>query len=111
MQSCYFDEERQIDEAGAALIKAVGIYAPGSYVRLTSGEVAVVVKRGTNSTMPKVAVLINRQGMVAAEPFVRDTSQTEFRITNSLRYQEVKVNISLERLLNLTKFSPSDRAF
>jgi len=111
MQSCYFDEERQIDEAGAALIKAAGIYAPGSYVRLTSGEIAVVVKRGINSTMPKVAVLINRQGMVTAEPFVRDTSQTEFRITNSLRFQEVKVNLSLERLLSLTKYSASDRGF
>lgn len=33
MQASYFDENRQIDEAGAALIKAVGIYSPGSFVR------------------------------------------------------------------------------
>ncbi|MGI9135419.1 MAG: HD-GYP domain-containing protein, partial [Rhodoferax sp.] len=52
MQACYFDENRTIDETGAALIKAVGIYQPGSFVRLTSDEIAVVVKRGLNTTTP-----------------------------------------------------------
>ena len=28
MQACYFDENRQIDPAGAALIKTVGTYSP-----------------------------------------------------------------------------------
>lgn len=111
MQACYFDENRQIDEAGAALIKAVGIYSPGTYVRLANGEIAVVVKRGLNSTMPRVAVLINRQGMATGEPMVRDTSQTDFRITAGVRYQDIKVSHSLERLLQLTKSSATDRAF
>lgn len=111
MQSCYFDENRQIDEAGAALIKAVGIYSPGTYVKLVNGETAVVVRRGLNSTTPKVAVLINRQGMATGVPMVRDTSQPEFRIASGLRYQDIKVNHSLERLLLLTKSSATDRAF
>jgi HD-GYP domain-containing protein (c-di-GMP phosphodiesterase class II) len=111
MQACYFDENRQIDEAGAALIKAVGIYSPGTYVRLANGEIAVVVKRGLNSTMPKVAVLINRQGMATGEPMLRDTSQTEYRIAAGVRYQDIKVNHSLERLLPLTKYNATDRAF
>ena len=111
MQACYFDENRQIDEAGAALIKAVGIYSPGTYVKLVNGETAVVVRRGVNSTTPKVAVLINRQGMATGVPMVRDTSQPEFRIASGLRYQDIKVNHSLERLLLLTKSSATDRAF
>ena len=109
MQSCYFDENKQIDEAGAALIKAVGIYSPGSFVRLTSNEIAVVVKRGLNTTMPKVAVLINRQGMATGEPMLRDTSVAEFRIVASVPHREVKVNHSLERLLPLTKNTAADR--
>jgi HD-GYP domain-containing protein (c-di-GMP phosphodiesterase class II) len=111
MQACYFDENQQIDEAGAALIKAVGIYSPGTYVRLVNGEVAVVVRRGLHGTMPKVAVLINRQGMATGEPMLRDTSQADYRIASSLRHQEIKVNHSLERLLQLTKSSATDRAF
>ena len=55
MQACYFDENRQVDEAGAALIKAVGIYQPGSFVRLATDEVGVVVRRRQNTSTPRVA--------------------------------------------------------
>jgi len=109
MQSCYFDEHRQIDEAGAALIKAVGIYSPGTYVRLATQEVAVVVRRGHNTTMPRVAVLINRQGMPTGEPIVRDTSQPDYRILASVPFRDVKVNQSLARMLALTRPSGYDR--
>ncbi|OQW87823.1 MAG: hypothetical protein BWK72_10935 [Rhodoferax ferrireducens] len=109
MQSCYFDENRQIDEAGAALIKAVGIYSPGTYVKLTSLEIAVVIKRGLNTTMPKVAVLVNRQGMPTGEPILRDTSQADYRITASVPFREVRVSHSLERLMALTRQVPADR--
>jgi HD-GYP domain-containing protein (c-di-GMP phosphodiesterase class II) len=109
MQSCYFDENREIDEAGAALIKAVGVYSPGTYVRLNSQEIAVVVKRGANTTMPKVAVLINRQGMPTGEPMLRDTSLADYRIVASLPFREVKVKPPLDRLLAMTRQVNSDR--
>lgn len=109
MQSCYFDENKQIDEAGVALIKAIGIYSPGTFVRLVNTEIAVVVKRGLNTTMPKVAVLVNRHGMATGEPMLRDTSQADYRIVASVPHREVKVNHSLERLLPLTKNTASDR--
>ena len=109
MQSCYFDENKTIDEAGAALIKAVGIYTPGSYVRLTNKEIAVVVRRGLNTTMPKVAALINRHGMPTGEPALRDTSQAEYRIVASVPRREVKLNHNLDRLLALTKATAADR--
>lgn len=109
MKACYFDETQQMDEAGAALIKAVGIYSPGSYVRLATNEVAVVIKRGANTTTPRVAILINRNGMPTGELIVRDTSKREFRIVTGLPQREVKVQINLERLLQLTKAPISDR--
>ena len=109
MQACYFDEERKIDEAGAALIKAVGIYSPGSFVKLASNEIAIVIRRGANTTTPRVAILVNRSGMPTGELIVRDTSQRDFRITASVPHREVKVKINLERLLALTATAPSDR--
>lgn len=111
MQACYFDENRQIDEAGAALIKAVGIYTPGTYVRLMTREIAVVIRRGLNTTMPRVAVLINRDGLPTGEPIVRDTSLAEFRILSSLPYRDVKVHLGLERLLALTLQFNNDRSW
>jgi HD-GYP domain-containing protein (c-di-GMP phosphodiesterase class II) len=109
MQACYFDENRQVDEAGAALIKAVGIYQPGTFVRLATDEVAMVVKRGVNTTTPRVAVLINRSGLPTVEPTIRDTSLREHRIVASVPHREVKVTVNLERLLPLTAALGSDR--
>lgn len=109
MQACYFDENRQIDEAGAALIKAVGIYSPGSFVRLATEEVAVVIKRGANTTTPRVAILVNRNGMPTGELIVRDTSRREYRIVTGVAHRDVKVQLNLERLLVLTKAPISDR--
>ena len=109
LQACYFDENRQIDEAGAALIKAVGVYSPGSLVRLANNEVGVDVRRGANTTTPRVAILVNRDGMPSAEHVLRDTSQRELRITSSVARHDCKVQINLERLLTLTSGVASSR--
>jgi len=109
MQACYFDENRQVDEAGAALIKAVGIYQPGSFVRLATDEVGVVVRRRQNTSTPRVAVVVNRSGMPTGEPIVRDTSAREHRIVASVPHREVKVKINLERMLPLTATTATDR--
>jgi ribosomal protein S16 len=109
MQACYFDENREVDDAGAALIKAVGIYQPGSFVRLATDEIAVVIKRGINTSTPRVAVLVNRSGLPTVEPTIRDTSLREYRIVASVAHRDVKVQINLERLLPLTAAPASDR--
>ena len=102
MKAIYFDENHKVDEAGAALIKAVGIYSPGSYVRLNSEEVAMVVRRGANTTTPLAAVIVNRKGMPQIELTVRDTAQAEFKVTASIPHDGVKVKPNLNRLLPLT---------
>jgi len=111
MQACYFDENKEVDEAGAALIKAVGIYQPGAYVKLATEEVAVVVRRGANTSTPRVAVVLNRSGMPTGEHAVRDTSSKEFRVVASVPHSLVKVKIQLERLLPLTQTLASDRSW
>ena len=110
MQAIYFDENRDTDEAGAALIKAVGVYSPGSLVRLTNQEVAVVVRRGANTSMPRVAVLVNRNGIPTGEHALRDTSVREFRIASGVAPTDCKVQIQLDRMLSLTVGpAPSNR--
>jgi HD-GYP domain-containing protein (c-di-GMP phosphodiesterase class II) len=102
MQASYFDENRQVDEAGAALIKAVGIYSPGSFVKLQTDEIAIVVRRGANTTTPRVAVMVNREGMPVGEPIIRDTSLRDYRIVASVPHRDMKVQINLQRMLTLT---------
>jgi HD-GYP domain-containing protein (c-di-GMP phosphodiesterase class II) len=101
LQAAYFDEKRQVDEAGAALVKVVGVYPPGSFVRLANNEVAAVIKRGANTTTPKVAVLINKSGIPTGEPIVRHTGLADYRISASLLHREVKIHFDLSRMLLL----------
>jgi len=109
MQACYFDENKQVDEAGAALIKAIGIYPPGTFVRLATNEIAIVVRRGSNTSTPRVAVVINRTGIPTVEPTVRDTALKEYRVVASVAHREIKVQIKLDRMLALTHSQPTDR--
>jgi HD-GYP domain-containing protein (c-di-GMP phosphodiesterase class II) len=109
MQACYFDENKQVDEAGAALIKAVGIYQPGSFVKLATQEVAVVVRRAANTSTPKVAVMVNRDGIASAQPMIRDTSMKEYRVVASIPRQDIKIQLNLGRMLPLTQQAASDR--
>ncbi len=101
MQACYFDEKQHVDEAGAALIKAVGVYSPGVYVRLANGEVAVVIRRSANTTAPRVAVIINRDGMPMGEMIVRETNMPTTKIIAHVPHREVRVLVQLEKLLGL----------
>ena len=109
MQASYFDENKAIDDAGAALIKTVGVYSPGSFVRLATGEIGVVVRRGLNAATPKVAVLVNREGMPTLENSTRDTSQPAYHISASVSQRDVRIKINLERLMPLTLPTASDR--
>jgi HD-GYP domain-containing protein (c-di-GMP phosphodiesterase class II) len=99
MQAIYFDDNKQIDPAGAALIKAVGIHSPGSFVQLETGEVAIVIKRGQVTTTPKVLVLVNGEGIALSRFIVRDTALPGHRVARAMERSEVKVSINLERIL------------
>lgn len=99
MQMSYFDEDKNVDEAGGAMIKALGIYPPGAYVKLASNEVAIVLKRGPTAATPKVAVLLNREGMPTGQLISRDTLQPAYKIAGIVARKEVRVQVPLERLL------------
>lgn len=100
-QAAYLDEHRQADEAGAAVVKATGIYPPGSYVQLANAEVAVVLKRGRRANEPMVASIVSRHGSTLAEPALRDTQRAPYRVTAGIAPHDVRVRLSLERLLKL----------
>lgn len=100
-QAAYLDENKQADEAGAALIKAIGIYPPGCLVRLASGEIAVVLKRGRAANAPLVASVIGKSGTPLTEPAVRDTRLQTQVVTATLARHEINVRLSLERLIRL----------
>jgi hypothetical protein len=52
-------------------------------------------------------VVLNRSGLPNAELSLRDTSRAEWRVTSGVPAKEVKVNVSLARLLPLTRLPES----
>jgi HD-GYP domain-containing protein (c-di-GMP phosphodiesterase class II) len=100
-QAAYLDENKQADEAGAAIVKALGIYPPGCLVRLANGEVAVVLKRGRAANAPLVASVIGKGGTPLGEPAVRDTRLQSQAVTGSVAPHELRMRLNLERLSRL----------
>lgn len=98
-RAVYMDELGQPDEAGAALIKAVGLYPPGAIVRLASGEVGIVLKRGHSASEPLVASLLGKSGAPLSEPVTRDTRLAAQTISASLAPHELKLHVNLTKLV------------
>jgi len=100
-KAAYVDERRQPDEAGAAIVKATGIYPPGSYVRLANNEVAIVLRRGSRANEPQVASVLSRSGTLLGEPALRGSGQPQYAVAAGVAPQEVRLRLNLERLLRL----------
>lgn len=76
----------------ALLIKELGIYPPGSFVRLANREIAVVTHRPQEgSNQPRVAAVRNANGEVYGEPLPRNTRQSEYAITEAVSVKEAGV--------------------
>ena len=87
------------DEIGAALLRAVGLYPPGSFVELASGEVGIVVARGRRANLPFVATLVSAAGNVLGEPALRDTLERRFAVKSAMPPHAVKVRPPHDRLM------------
>lgn len=78
------------DVVGSAVIKSLGMYPPGSYVKLVSGEVAVVTRRGIKANEPVVASLVGRDGRPLAAATPRDTAERGHAVAGIVRPAEVR---------------------
>jgi len=96
----YLGPDQQPDALGALFVKHIGFYPPGSYVRLASGEVAVVTRRGAKANAPQVFAIVGRQGMPLGEPTWRDTQDPAHEIKASLPPGDVRVVVNVPRLLS-----------
>ena len=85
----------------AALVKEFGVYPPGCFVKLVSGETAVVVKRGASVVTPLVAALTTPSGAGLSEPQPRDTSKREYAIAGVVGEAAVPVRPAPEKLMTM----------
>ncbi len=89
------------DEVGGALLRATGLYPPGSCVELANGERGIVVARGRRANLPWVASLVAPSGMALGEPALRDTVESRFAVRAAVASALVKVRPDHRRILAL----------
>lgn len=99
MRDLYLEMRNHSGELGAIFAKQLGMYPPGTYVRLQSGETAVVIRRGTRLDCPLTVAVADPIGVPLSPPQVRDTQQPGLGIKRYLDPEEVRVRIDLARLL------------
>jgi HD-GYP domain-containing protein (c-di-GMP phosphodiesterase class II) len=83
----------------AALVKEFGVYPPGCWVRLMSGETGLVVRRGATVMTPIVAALTSPTGQTLAQPLRRDTAQPGFAVHSVLGNHSPGARVSPETLM------------
>lgn len=86
----------------AALVKEFGVYPPGCFVSLASGETGIVVKRGPTVMAPVVAVMTDRHGDALPEPLRRDTTHAGFAVVAVIPARAMKVRMPTEKLVRMT---------
>lgn len=90
-----------IDEIGQALVRAVGLCPPGTYVRLDNDELAVVVRRSHKSNQPFVVVVGKPGGELESAPRLHSTAEAYPRIRSALPSSAVRAPLNHFHLLQL----------
>jgi hypothetical protein len=96
------DADGQPDTLGTAILRKIGLYPPGCFVKLANGDLGVVVRRGTKAHMPVVAALRREDGSLHFSPKRRDTSGKRHAIVHGVTASQVKVRMNHLRTLALT---------
>jgi HD-GYP domain-containing protein (c-di-GMP phosphodiesterase class II) len=97
-QVALLDEGGHTDEAGQALIRTLGLYPPGVWVKLQCGEIALVLRRSAVVKAPIVVSLVGKSGMPLAVPALRNTKMPNYEVTGAVPPAQVKVRPNLDAL-------------
>ncbi len=87
------------DAIGATMLRTLGLYPPGCFVLLATGETGVVIQRGAKAHTPVVALLRRADGGLYLQPARRDTSLRRHAVVHGVRSGQVKVRLNHERVL------------
>ena len=90
LRALFLDQGKKVAEGLInRFIKAIGVFPPGTPVRLENGEIAVVTQRGENAGKPQVCSIMGPRGMPFAVPIKRDTGRPTYGVREVVEWNEV----------------------
>lgn len=95
--------EAQGSPLAAAIIKEYGIYPPGNFVQLASGEMAVVIRRGATAHTPTAAAVTDRNGIPVVRTTKRNTAEPAYAIKSLVPDSKMMLRMPPERLYGLVE--------
>ncbi len=94
----FVQERHGCSEFVDILIKEIGLYMPGTFVKLENGETSLVVKRGTSVNNPRVISLSRGDGMPFLEVTRRDTTKPEFAVKTVVPREKIMHMLNLSKI-------------
>lgn len=99
MRELFLSRGKLTDPAYVELfIKELGMYPPGTYVRLINGEIAMVTRHGVDARSPIVHSLVGPRGAPMAVPLRRDCGKDVLQVKEALSPSEANVRINPDQL-------------
>ncbi|WP_051516717.1 HD-GYP domain-containing protein [Herbaspirillum sp. RV1423] len=99
LRKVLLEEKQTIDQSLATpVMRALGIYPPGTFVKLINGETGIVTRKGQSTTTPIVHSLIGPRNAALAFPIQRDTSLPLYAVRDLVCESKAAINISMQQL-------------
>lgn len=98
-------QSKLYEQAGDALIRSVGLFPPGVYVALSTGETAVVLRRTTHIGYPLVATLLDTRKLPLRHPELTTTNGQDLRISHALPSVEVNLQVDHRTMVRLGMYA------
>lgn len=71
-------------------LNELGIYPPGTFVKLKNGEAAIVIKRTEDPKSPVVSSIGDINGSMFIRPMTRQTLEDDFTVAGALNKEQIK---------------------
>ena len=98
MRDIFLRRGSELDaELAVFIVKELGVYPPGAFVKLQSGELAIVIHRGNNPKAPAVKALVGPRGAPFDKPMLRKTDIREHEILDVVERDTI-ATIDLHKL-------------
>lgn len=98
MRDIFLKRGSEVDaELAVLIVKELGVFPPGTFVRLQSGELAIVVHRGSNLKAPGVKAIVGPRGAPFEHPMPRKTDICEYGILDAVE-RDTMVKMDLHTL-------------
>jgi HD-GYP domain-containing protein (c-di-GMP phosphodiesterase class II) len=97
LKALFLDQAKKVRGGLASqFIKAVGVFPPGTPVRLQNGEIAIVTRRGESASRPQVCAVVRTGGTPHLAPIARDTGLPQYTVCEVLDWSALGAPPSME---------------